>query len=150
MPKPLTPAPLGGLEFTQTPITLGAERCFFVRPVDIINGVHVRGPASPIACNPFTDTFAPAAPSSLGSAATSGAINLIWEPSPATDVVGYIVLRGTGDAPLTPLMKEPVASTTYTDTSVQLGVRYIYAVVAVDKAGNRSVESNRQEETARP
>jgi hypothetical protein len=149
MPTPLTPGPLGALEFTQTPITLGTERCFLVRPVDIVNGLHVRGPASPIACESFSDRFAPAPPSSLGSAATSGAINLIWEPSAATDVVGYVVLRGTGDAPLTPLMKDPVVGTTYTDSSVQAGVRYIYAVIAVDKAGNRSVESNRQEETAR-
>ena len=28
-------------------ITLGTERCFVVRPVDILSGIHVRGPASP-------------------------------------------------------------------------------------------------------
>jgi fibronectin type 3 domain-containing protein len=78
-------------------------------------------------------------------------INLIWEPSSAADLAGYLVLRAdaAAGAALAPLMKEPIAATTYADTAVQPGVRYIYAVVAVDKAGNRSAESNRQEETAR-
>ena len=41
-----------------------------------------------------------------------------------------------------------MTATTYRDETVKPGVRYIYAVVAVDKAGNRSAESNRVEETA--
>ena len=150
MPAPLTPGPIGEREFTKSDVTLGAERCFFVRPVDIINGLHVRGPASEVVCAPFTDVFPPAAPSNLGSAAMAGSINLIWEPSAATDLAGYLVLRGIpGGGPLAPLTKEPIQTTTYADDSVQSGVRYIYAIVAVDKAGNRSRESNRQEETAR-
>ena len=35
------------------------------------------------------------------------------------------------------------------DDTVRPASRYTYAVVAVDKAGNRSAESNRVEETAR-
>jgi fibronectin type 3 domain-containing protein len=46
-------------------------------------------------------------------------------------------------------MKEPVAAATYRDETVKPGTRYVYAVVAVDRAGNRSQESNRMEETAR-
>jgi fibronectin type 3 domain-containing protein len=149
MLAPLTPAPLGTLEFSQ-PITLGAERCFVVRPVDILAGVHVRGPASPVACASFADTFAPAPAGRLDTAATAGRISLIWEASPAEDLAGYIVLRGEGaDATLTPLNPKPIAETTYTDDSVKPGVQYTFAVVAVDKAGNRSTESNRVQETAR-
>ena len=66
MPTPLTPAPIGALEFAQSDITLGTERCFVVRPVDIVNGIHVRGPASPVVCASFADTFPPRAAKRAG------------------------------------------------------------------------------------
>jgi hypothetical protein len=150
LPAPLTPAPVAGLEFVQQNITLGRERCFVVRPVDIVNGIHVRGSASPMVCESFADTFAPPPPGRLDAVASPGMISLIWEPTDAPDLAGYIVLRGeAGGATLTPLTAEPAAETSYRDEAIQPGVRYVYAIVAVDKAGNRSGESNRVEETAR-
>jgi hypothetical protein len=149
-PTAVTPGPVGPTEFTQPNITLGTERCFVVRSVDILNGTHVRGPASPMACASFEDKFPPASPGRLDAVATPGTISLIWEASDAADLAGYFVLRGeAGSATLTDLMTEPVLATSYRDESVKGGVRYIYAVIAVDKAGNRSAESNRVEETAR-
>jgi hypothetical protein len=149
-PTAVTPGPVGPTEFTQSNITLGTERCFVVRPVDILNGLHVRGPASPMACASFEDTFPPGPPGRLDAVATPGTISLIWEASGAADLAGYHVLRGeAGSATLTDLTTEAVIATSYRDDSVKPGVRYIYAVIAVDKAGNRSAESNRVEETAR-
>ena len=48
-------------------------------------------------------------------------------------------------------MTTPVTTPSFKDTSAKSGVRYIYAVVAVDTAvpANRSKESNRVEETGR-
>ncbi|HUE90123.1 MAG TPA: hypothetical protein VMO26_28915 [Vicinamibacterales bacterium] len=149
VPVPLTPEPIGTTEYTQSGITLGRERCFYVRGVDIVDGLHVRGPASPVACASFADTFPPSAPRDLVAVAVAGGVNLIWEPSDARDVAGYLVLRGeAGGDTLTPLMTDPVTTPSYRDESVQAGIRYVYAVVAVDAAGNRSDESNRVEETA--
>jgi hypothetical protein len=149
MPVPMNPEPMAATEFTQSPIKLGVERCFQVRAVDILDGVHVRGPASPTACEAFADTFAPAAPAELVAVAVPGGVNLIWEPSASADLAGYVVLRGAaGSATLTPLMKAPVTTPSYRDETVTAGTRYVYAVVAVDRAGNRSSESNRVEETA--
>jgi len=149
-PTALTPGPVGSTEFTQSDITLGTERCFVVRPVDILNGTHVRGPASPMECASFEDTFPPAPPGRLDAVATPGTISLIWEGSVAADLAGYHVWRGqAGSATLTDLTTEPVLATSYRDETVKPGVRYIYAVIAIDKAGNRSGESNRVEETAR-
>jgi hypothetical protein len=149
-PTPLTPAPVAALAFTQQGITLGQERCFVVRPVDIVNGTHVRGPASPMVCESFADTFAPPPPGRLDAVASPGMISLIWEPTDAPDLAGYIVLRGeAGGATLTPLKPDPAKETSYRDESVKPGVRYVYAIVAVDNTGNRSGESNRVEETAR-
>jgi hypothetical protein len=149
VPIPLTPEPIAATEFTQSDITLGAERCFYVRSVDVVDGIHVRGPASPVACASFADAFPPSPARDLVAVAVPGAINLIWEPSDAKDVAGYLVLRGeAGSATLTPLMTTPVTTSSHRDETAQAGVRYVYAVVAVDKAGNRSAESNRIEETA--
>ena len=150
IPSPINQSPLTATEFAQENITLGAERCFLVRPVDDAGGLQVRGPASAVRCASFADTFAPSPPRDLVAVAIPGAINLIWEGSEAKDVAGYVVLRGeAGSATLTPLMSEPVSGLTFRDETVKSGVRYMYAVVAVDKAGNRSDESNRVEETAR-
>lgn len=149
VPTPLTPAPIAALEYTEADITLGGERCFSVRAVDMVDGVHVRGPASPVGCASFADIFPPSPPKELVAVAVPGGINLLWEPSDARDVVGYLVLRGEAPgATLTPVMTTPVTTLSYRDDSVQAGVRYVYAVVAVDGAGNRSGESNRVEETA--
>jgi hypothetical protein len=84
--------------------------------------------------------------------AGEGAISLIWQGVDAVDLAGYLVLRG--EAPsgaLTPIFEAPLRETTYRDGSAKPGLRYIYAVVAVDRAmpGNRSALSNKVEETAR-
>ncbi len=150
IPSPINQSPLTATEFTQENITLGAERCFLVRSVDDAGGLQVRGPASAVSCKSFADTFAPSPPRDLVAVAIPGAINLIWEASEAKDVAGYVVLRGeAGGATLTPLMSAPVGGLTFRDETAKSGVRYVYAVVAVDKADNRSDESNRVEETAR-
>jgi hypothetical protein len=150
VPTPLNETPIAGTEYTQQNITLGSERCFYVRAVDTIDGVAVRGPASPVGCASFADVFPPAPPRDLLAASVPGAITLIWEASESADVAGYIVLRGdAGSATLTPVTPAPVTELRYRDESVQTGTRYVYAVVAVDRAGNRSSESNRVEETSR-
>jgi hypothetical protein len=149
VPTPLTPEPVAVLEVTQNGITLGVERCFHVRAVDVVDGVHVRGPASPVECASFEDVFAPLPPTEVVAVAVPGGINLLWEPSGSKDVAGYLVLRSEAPgATLTPLMTSPVTTLSYRDGSVRPGVRYVYAVVAVDATGNRSEESNRVEETA--
>ena len=150
LPAPLTPQPVLVTELVMPNITFGVERCFEVRPVDKVGEATVIGPASPRTCSTPVDTFAPAAPRSLAAIAGSGSINLIWDANTESDIAGYLVLRA--DAPsdtLQPVTKEPVASAPYRDETVRPGARYVYSVVAVDRAGNRSPESNRIEETAR-
>ncbi|HWK12390.1 MAG TPA: fibronectin type III domain-containing protein, partial [Vicinamibacterales bacterium] len=82
--------------------------------------------------------------------ATTGAMNLIWDANHEPDLAGYLVLRGEvpGDT-LQPLTPEPTRDTRFRDTTARPGVRYAYAIVAVDRAGNRSAASTRVEETAR-
>ena len=57
------------------------------------------------------------------------------------------MFRGTGDK-LDQITPAPISDPTFTD-GVEPGVRYVYAIKAVDKAGNTSTWSERVEEMAR-
>lgn len=152
LPKALTPQPLDEPEFTLTGLKYGVERCFVVRAVDRLGGVSVQGTASPRTCVTPADTFAPAAPQSLAAIGGQGVINLIWEPNSEPDLAGYIVLRGEApDGTLQRLTPDPIRETTFADRTARPGVRYVYAVVAVDTATvpNVSAQSNRVEEATR-
>ena len=150
LPAPLTPQPVLNTELAIPRVAFGVERCFEVRPVDKVAEATVIGPASPRTCITPADKFAPAAPRSLAGIASPGSINLIWDANTETDIAGYLVLRAEAPSDtLQPITKEPVTAATYRDEAVTPGTRYVYAVVAVDRAGNRSAESSRAEETAR-
>ena len=151
-PGAITPQAVADTEYMIKGVAFDVERCFQVRPVDSVFGTTVIGPPSPTVCVTPKDTFPPVAPKSLAAIAGSGVINLIWDANTESDLAGYIVLRGEapGDT-LQPITKEPVTVTSYRDESVRVGVRYVYAVIAVDRAvpANVSPQSNRAEETAR-
>ncbi len=150
VPVPLTPAPLAVNEHVIPSVNFGVEQCFEARSVDQVAGALVISAASPRTCLTPKDTFAPVAPRSLAAIAGSGVINVIWDANTERDLAGYLVLRAEapGDT-LQPITQEPVTAATYRDESARPGTRYVYAVVAVDRAGNRSELSNRVEETAR-
>lgn len=145
----LTPQPTAKTSFTDPRITWGDHRCYAVRAFVTIEDTSVEGIESPATCVTLTDTFAPAAPQGVQAIPSDGAISLIWEANPESDIRGYIVLRGPASADtLEPLTREPVVETSFQDR-VQPGVRFAYAIQAVDTAGNVSPPSTRVEETAR-
>lgn len=151
-PAKLTAKPITSRTFTDTGSEFGVERCYDVRTVTAEGAVSFESAPSPPACITPVDTFPPPAPASLAAVAGEGAISLIWEGVAAADLAGYLVLRGEAPAgELTPLFETPVRESTYRDASAKPGVRYVYAVVAVDRATppNRSPMSNKVEETAR-
>src|SRR5262249_39073504 len=150
----LTATPLADAKYTDARIAWGATRCYTVRATVRVASATIESDAGPPECTTLVDTFPPAAPSGLATIASAGAINLIWELNKEGDLAGYIVLRGTPgegaiDAiPLEPITPTPIAETHFTD-AVAAGIAHVYAVVAVDRAGNRSTPSARQVETAR-
>ena len=147
---PVNPAPLATAKLDLPGVTLGAEQCFAVRSVHVVQNVAIESDASPTTCLTPTDVFPPAPPQNLGLLLLDGAIELVWDAGSEADIAGYTVLRG--DAPgdtLRPLTPSPIRESTFRDTTVKPGARYVYAVVAVDKAGNASPPSTRVEGTAR-
>jgi len=152
LPSAITPIPLSMLTFTDS-VELGRRRCYTVRAVRGIGPDARTSDASPPACFTPTDTFPPAAPLSVTTVAEEGAISLLWEPNIELDLGGYVVLRGEapGDT-LQPLTPAAVPNAGYRDDTVKPGVRYVYAVMAVDSRfplPNVSPMSNTVEETAR-
>jgi hypothetical protein len=149
-PKPLNEKPLDMASFEHASAKPGVEQCFVVRTVETVASTPVESEPSARACITPRDTFPPAAPAALSAVAGPGAINLIWDANTEPDLAGYLVLRAEapGDT-LQPLNSEPSRETRYRDTTVTPGVRYVYAIVAIDRAGNQSTPSSRVEETAR-
>ena len=119
-----------------------------MRAMRTADGLSLEGGGSPPGCATFADTFPPPPPQGLIAVASGGAINLIWDPSAASDLEGYLVLRGRGSEALAPVTPEPIRETTFRDV-VGAGVRYAYAVRAVDRAGNISEPSAQVDEAAR-
>ena len=148
---PLNPAPLDALNFTDT-VNLDRERCYDVRSVRGTAPNTIEGDPSQ-ACFTPVDVFPPAPPQGLVAVADQGGISLIWQPNAEVDIGGYLVLRGDpSDATLQPLTPAAVIETSFRDTHVESGKKYVYAVVAVDShlpVANVSGESSRVEETAR-
>ena len=148
---PLTTEPVTEPRAEIAGVDFGVERCFSVRSTAQVGGVPIESDASAPVCVTPRDIFAPAAPAGLTGVASSGVIALIWDANTEADLAGYLVLRADGPGEtLRPLTPSPIRETAYRDTSVTPGVRYEYAIVAVDRATppNSSAPSARYGVTA--
>ena len=149
--RPLGDAPLKTPQL-EAPVAFDVERCLAIRAVAMTGVVAVESEAAPTKCVTPKDTFPPPAPANLNGLPDAGAIGLRWDPVTATDLAGYLVLRGegTGDT-LQQLTPAPLAATTFVDATVRPGVNYVYVVVAVDKSTppNVSPHSNSYSVTIR-
>ena len=149
---PLNPQPIAEAKFDVGGVEYGKEQCFVVRTVQKIDVLTIESAPSAPACLTPLDKFPPAAPADLRAVAEDGAVSLVWDQNTEPDLDGYLILRGeVPGGTLTPLTTQVVKDATYRDTTVKPGVRYMYAVVAVDNASprNQSAASAREEVTAR-
>ena len=143
----LTPTALDETKFVDTRMAWGERRCYAVRAVESVGGMTIESDAADPKCKTLTDTFPPVAPANLKSVGSEGVINLIWDANGESDLAGYLVFRGTGGD--LGLITPTLLTEAHFEDPVRPGTRYVYAVKAVDKSGNVSGFSNRQEETAR-
>jgi fibronectin type 3 domain-containing protein len=138
--------------FDDPRVEFGVERCYVVRRVQMVGAIAVESAPSAPTCVTPVDTFPPAPPKSLALIAGGNGVSLLWEANTEADLGGYVVLRGEapGDK-LSPLTKEPIAETSFLDTTARRGRTYVYRVVAVDRSTppNSSAPSEPVEETIR-
>jgi hypothetical protein len=148
LPAPATPLPIPLLAYSE-PVEFERERCYSVRATR--GGIE--SDLSARTCFRAVDVYPPPPPAAPEAVAAEGGISLIWEPSNAPDLGGYLILRGEpGDATLHPLTPSPIFEASYRDTTVTPGRRYVYAVVALDNRvpiGNASIPSPTVAETAK-
>jgi hypothetical protein len=149
---PINSAPVSGQTYERPGLSFGTEECFVLRSVQKIGAHDAESEATEPACVTPKDTFAPKAPQHLAAVAAPGVISLSWDANTEGDLAGYLVLRGEapGDT-LQPLTPAPISATNFEDRTATPGVRYAYAIVALDRATppNRSEQSAHIEETAR-
>jgi len=127
-----------------TPVVFGVERCFVVRGVVRQGLVSTESATVGPVCETPVDRFGPPAPGGLVSVSGPDGVTLVWDAVTAVDLAGYLVLRGEGAGEtLQALTPKPITSLQYADTTLRAGQRYVFAIVAVDTAGNRGPESNR-------
>jgi hypothetical protein len=78
---------------------------------------------------------------SLGS--SNHYVDLFWNASKSSNVVGYFVYRGTSSGgPFARVNSRSTTSTWFTDANVQSGRTYFYVTTAVDTYGRESSFSN--------
>ena len=140
--------PVREFGYEDTRMDWGTERCYIVRALTVVARLAVESEATGPECKTLVDTFPPAAPKGLNAVSAEGSINLIWEAEHRAGSRGLLRLARDGNQPLQQITADLVTDASFFD-GVRAGLRFTYAVQAVDTAGNQSPLSERVEETAR-
>jgi hypothetical protein len=125
---------VSGHEWTETGVEYGKPYTYMVQAlVETSNKRIAESDLSEARTRTPEDTFPPAVPSGLRADRTGNGVALVWEPDSDADLAGYRVYRSEGTGPWQKLA-DVNAVPTYTDTAVEPGKAYRYAVTAFDKA----------------
>jgi hypothetical protein len=139
----LNASPVKGLEFRDSDIVFGRTYRYFVRAAASGSPPQAESEDSEVIVVEAKDVFPPAAPTGLTAVAGAGIIALSWEAGPESDLAGYRVWRKEETQEPFVLLQELAANeNSYSDSGVEKNRRYVYAITALDAAGNESHKSN--------
>ena len=93
------------------------------------------------------DIFPPAVPTGLVAVVSTKSIELVWDRNTETDLAGYRVYRAVATGPFE-LISDTRDAPSFSDSKIESGKAYRYAVSAVDKLNNESKQSAPTEATA--
>jgi len=138
----LTDKPGTTLQYKDGPPVFGRPVRYIVRAVLSVPQVPQRflesGDSEILELTP-EDVFPPAAPEGLTSVSGRGFISISWLPNREKDLKGYRVWRrAEKETDFRLLTSDPIPQAVFMDEEVKPGRAYVYAVAAVDIAGNTS------------
>jgi hypothetical protein len=141
---PINTAPVKGTMYTDTPAY--GDHAYRVAAVAWTGPPLLQSDPSEAARVTYKDLVPPSAPAKITALVETNAVRLIWDEVTAPDLGGYRLYRGeaTGfgetvkDLGSYDLLNRTITETTFTDTTMNLGISYRYAVAAIDKNGNLS------------
>ncbi len=148
----------GTTHYEDTQFAFGQKYFYAVRTVAQYGADTVESESSVTVEVMARDLFPPPVPANLIVVAGAGRVDLTWDASAAPDLAGYNVYRSEqpagSDTRLNVvhqrLNAQPLRVQSYADTTARAGVRYYYAVTAVDAEGNESPFSAEVSATPRP
>jgi hypothetical protein len=133
-----------GSRYLDETIVFGTRYRYLVQAIAGANQWSVVSEAAEITP---VDTFPPAVPEGLSAVPTPQSIELAWTRSTETDFRGYNIFRSVDGAAF-----ENIASMVevpnFSDSKIEAGKKYRYAISAVDLTGNESARSAPVEVTA--
>jgi hypothetical protein len=127
-------------EWVDTAAEEGMEYVYSVQMVVPSGSGEAESGMSSVARLKPEDSFPPSAPKALEAITGVSSIELTWERSPDPDTAGYLIYRALDDAGFSRLGPQ-TADPSYSDSAIEPGKAYRYAVAAVDRKGNVSVRS---------
>jgi hypothetical protein len=129
-----------GVEYLDASAEFGQTYSYSVEAIRSEGNVRAASERSPEVEILPEDRFPPAVPAGVSVIASTGSIEIAWEQNTEPDLAGYRIYRADGAGEFARIA-ETQTSPNYSDRSVRSGVRYRYAVSAVDKTGNESAQS---------
>ena len=144
--NPLNQIPITATQYQDRNFKFGDKYVYVVRSVSLgTEGKPVESLNSNSIQFAPVDTYPPAAPENVTIGPAPGRLSIFWVANSETDLAGYHLYRSSDPnlpkdkwTKLTPAL---YTKTTFTDENVETGKTYYYYVVAVDKAGNLSPQS---------
>ena len=132
---PLNAAPWPGTCYIDTTAPYG-EPIVYTARATLPEKPRIEGLPAVEAGLDYRDIYPPAAPRRLDALSEGKLVRLVWDPVAAPDLAGYIVFRAEGDGAPVRLTPQPIQDSFLNDEAVKPGVRYRYAVRAIDTSGN--------------
>jgi hypothetical protein len=131
-------------EYEDTTAEFGTSYRYFVQAAD---GDERQSELSQAVTIAPADIFPPAVPAGVSAVAGVDSIELAWERNTEEDFAGYNIYRSVNGGPFEKIAAQ-IEAPTYSDRQVMSGVKYAYAITAVDRVGNESARSMPAEITA--
>jgi len=133
--SPINPTLLKDTEYVDRTFHYDTGYEYFVRAALTAHATPCESPAGPVFAVKPHDHFAPLAPTGIAVAVEGSQIRVYWFPNAEPDLAGYRIYRRAEDESEARLVGEVGATeSSFADAGAAPGVRYHYAVSAIDGA----------------